>query len=164
MCKTYKRQLSTIYGSNFQVGDMVWLLQWNITTIHLCAKLDYTKLGPFRISKCINPVAYRLDLPPHYRIHDVFHISLLEVYHPSILLGRQAARPPPIELECSNEYKVDEILDSKLLHRKLYYQVRWKVYPISEATWEPHHHLTNATEVVRDFHLRYPHKPVPPGS
>ena len=62
--------------TDFQVGDMVWLLRLNITTIHPCAKLDYTKLGPFRISECINLVAYWLDLPPHYRIHDVFHVSL----------------------------------------------------------------------------------------
>ena len=45
---------------NFQVGDMVWLLQRNITTTRPCAKLDYTKLGPFRISECINLVAYLL--------------------------------------------------------------------------------------------------------
>mgnify|MGYP000724653280 FL=1 len=114
-------------------------------TTRPCAKLDYTKLGPFRISECINLVAYRLDLPPHYRIHDVFHVSLLEVYHPSVLPGRQPAQPLPIELESGNEYEVEEILDSKLLRRKLYYLVRWKGYLISEATWEPHHHLTNAT-------------------
>ena len=62
---------------NFQVGDMVWLLRRNITTTRPCAKLDYTKLGPFRISECINLVAYQLDLPLHYCIHDVFHVSLL---------------------------------------------------------------------------------------
>ena len=143
---------------------MVWLVRCNITITCPCAKLDYTKLGPFHISQCINPMAYQLDLPPHYRIHDVFHVSLLEVYHPSVLPGRQPARPLLIELESGNEYEVEEILDSKLLRRKLYYLVRWKWYPISEATWEPHHHLTNAAEAVRDFHLRYPHKPTPPGS
>jgi hypothetical protein len=47
---------------NFQVGDMVWLLWRNITTTRPCSKLDYTKLGPFRISERINLVAYRLDL------------------------------------------------------------------------------------------------------
>ena len=41
---------------------------------------------------------------------------------------------------------------------------RWKGYPIFEATWEPHHHLTNAAEAVRDFYIRYPHKSARPGA
>ena len=87
---------------------MVWQLWRNIMTTRPCAKLDYTKLGPFRISECINPVAYQLDLPPHYHIHDVFHVFLLEVYHPSVLPRWQPAQPPPIELESSNEYEVEQ--------------------------------------------------------
>jgi len=35
----------------FQVGDKVWLLQCNIKTSRLCNKLDYHKIGPFRIDK-----------------------------------------------------------------------------------------------------------------
>ena len=162
------RQKSTannlrVPAPNFQVGDMVWLLRRNITTTRPCSKLDYTKLGPFRISERINPVAYRLDLPPHYHIHNVFHVSLLEVYHPSVLPGRQHSRPPPIKLVSGDEYEVEKILDSKLVRKKLYYLVLWKGYPISEATWEPLDHLSNAAQAVRDFHLRYPHKPSSPG-
>jgi hypothetical protein len=62
-----------------------------------------------------------------------------------------------------DEYEVEEILDSKLVRKKLYYLVLWKGYPISEATWEPPDHLSNAAQAVRDFHLRYPDKPSPPG-
>ena len=96
---------------HFQVGDMVWLLRGNITTTRPCAKLNYQKLGPFRISECINPMAYRLDLPPHYPIHDVFHVSLGGL--PSFCTS-QVATFLPIELDSGNEYEVEEILDSKL--------------------------------------------------
>ena len=109
---------------NFQVEDMVRLLRRNITTTSWCSKLGYTNLGSFRI----NLMAHRCNLPPHYRIHDVFHVSLLEVYHPSILPRWQPARPPPIELDPSNEYAVEEILGSKLLRQKLYYLVHWRKY------------------------------------
>ena len=41
----------------FTVGDMVWLLRHNIATTLPSAKLDYKKLGPFRIIERINPIA-----------------------------------------------------------------------------------------------------------
>jgi len=65
---------------NFKVGDKVWLLRNNIVTTCPCAKLDYKRLGPF-IAKLVNLVACRLELPPQFKIHNVFHVSLLEPYH-----------------------------------------------------------------------------------
>ena len=49
---------------NFQVGDMVWLLRHNITTSPPYSKLDYTNLGPFRISECINVMPTSLTFHP----------------------------------------------------------------------------------------------------
>ena len=34
--------------------------------------------GPFRINKKISKVAYRLELPDNFRIHNIFHISCLK--------------------------------------------------------------------------------------
>ena len=143
------------------MGDMVWLLRWHIPTTRPCKKLDYKKLGPFRIVDKVNPVAFRLALPSHYRIHNVFHASLLELYHPSSIPGRSIEPPPPVALATGDEYEVETILDSRKSRRNLQYLVLWKGYPISEATWEPARNLLNAPEVVHDFHLRYPHKPAP---
>ena len=60
----------------------------------------------------------------HYHIHNIFHVSLLEVYYPYV--GWQPTRPLLIELVYGEEYEVEEILDSKLLCRKLYFLVLWK--------------------------------------
>jgi hypothetical protein len=42
---------------NFKVGDKVWLLKKNIATTRPCAKLDYKRLGPFKIAKLVSLVA-----------------------------------------------------------------------------------------------------------
>ena len=57
---------------------MVYLLRKNIKTKRSSDKLDYTKLGPFKIQEKLEPVTFRLELLRHMRIHLVFHISLLE--------------------------------------------------------------------------------------
>lgn len=49
---------------DFKIGDKVWLLRKYIATTRPCAKLDYKRLGPFKITEFIGPVAYRLELPP----------------------------------------------------------------------------------------------------
>jgi len=59
-------------------GDKVYLLRRNIKTKRPSNKLDFTKLGPFKIMEKISPVNYKLALPDGMRIHPVFHISLLE--------------------------------------------------------------------------------------
>jgi hypothetical protein len=66
---------------NFKVGDKVWLLRKNIATTRPCAKLDYKRLGPFKITKLVSLMACQLELPPQFKIHNVFHVSLLEPYH-----------------------------------------------------------------------------------
>ena len=78
----------------FAVGDQVRLLRRHVNTTRPCGKLDYRKLGPFQIIEHINPVTFRLELPPHFRIHNVFHASLLEPHHPSTIPGRHSPPPP----------------------------------------------------------------------
>jgi hypothetical protein len=55
------------------------------------------------------------------RIHLVFHVSLLEPYHASTILGRICDPPPPIEVDGKQEYEVEDILDSKIFSHQLQY-------------------------------------------
>ena len=55
------------------------------------AKLLPKFAGPFRVLEKIGQAAYKLLLPESMKIHDVFHVGLLEPYHED---GR--CQPPPV--------------------------------------------------------------------
>jgi hypothetical protein len=153
--------------ASLRPGAKVWLLRRNIKTTRPCAKLDYKRLGPFEIARQVNPVAFELRLPPTWKIHNVFHASLLEPYSESARpwpASLDAPPPEPIEVEGETEYEVEDILDCKRVGRSgIKYLVKWKGYPISEATWEPFAHVRNASDLVQDYHRRHPDKPASPG-
>jgi len=67
----------------YQVGDMVMLNGRNIKTRHPAKKLDHKNHGPFQIEKTASPLTVRLGLPRKWKIHNVFHVSLLEPYRTS---------------------------------------------------------------------------------
>ena len=60
------------------IGNKVWLLGKNLTTIRPCKKLDCKFHGPFWVLDVINKNTYRLELPLRLKIHTVFHALLLE--------------------------------------------------------------------------------------
>jgi len=91
---------------------MVWLLPRNIRTTRRCKKLDYKKIGPFKVSAKIGESAYKLNLPPSMRIHYTFHISLLELYHDNKFSSQGAQPPPPIIIKGEPEYELQQIMDS----------------------------------------------------
>ena len=128
------------------------------TTCH-CDKLDHQRLGPFRISAQINDVAFRLDLPTHMRLHPIFHCSLLEPCATSTIPHRVVPPPPVVQLADGPEYEVAAILDSKIIHNKLYYLVDWLGYGPNDRTLELVDNVTNAQALVDAFHRKYPQKP-----
>jgi len=67
----------------YQVGDLVMLNGRNIRTRQPSKKLDHKNHGPFQIEKIVSPLAIRLTLPRKWKIHNVFHVSLLEPYRTS---------------------------------------------------------------------------------
>src|SRR6266481_814266 len=100
--------------------------------------------------------AARLGLPLTLQcIHPVFHVSLLQPASYSSIPNHIKDPPPPFELDDSNEYEVQRVLDSKIDHRRkgsgLVYLVEWSDFDnTAESTsWELEENLRNAPDLVR---------------
>jgi len=56
-------------GLDLKKGDKVWLLYKNFKLRQLSKKLDYVKIGPFKIIEKILEVIYRLNLLAKMKIY-----------------------------------------------------------------------------------------------
>jgi Chromo (CHRromatin Organisation MOdifier) domain len=85
------------------------------------------------------PVVFKLQLPNSWKIHNVFHTSLLSPYKEMEEHGTNYEEPPPDLIDGEHEYKVEQILDARChgRWRKLQYCIQWKGYSKAHDTWEP---------------------------
>jgi hypothetical protein len=62
----------------------------------------------------IGKVAYKVELPPNLKMHNVFHVQLLKKYRNN---GKVQSPPPPIEIDDSLEYEVKRVLGHREVKR-----------------------------------------------
>jgi len=98
-------------------------------------KLSPQRYGPFEVLQQISPVAYCIQLPKSWQIHNVFHIDLLIPHHETKAYGTTYSQPPPELIDGDEEYEVEEIITHCTYKRKKQYLIKWVGYPASENSW-----------------------------
>ena len=88
-------------GNNpgFKAGNAVWLEAMNLATDKPSPKLTSKCHGPFQIEKLSN-LTYCLELPLHWKIHDIFHINVLSKAKPDMIPKHMNPPPPLIKINC----------------------------------------------------------------
>ncbi len=142
---------------NFKVGDLVWLSCENLKLKRPCRKLDFKRVGPFKIIKFINKVTVKLKLPDNVRIHPAFHVSLLVSYKVPTK-GQEIKRPAPVRVDPDGVpiLEVEAILKSRRRKSILEFYVKWKGYDDVENSWQSLPDVLNAWKLVREFYGREP--------
>src|SRR6267142_6381196 len=148
---------TSIPETRYKLGDQVWLEATHLRLPHQKSKLVPKRMGPFRINKVVSPVAYQLALPVAWRIHDVFHASLLSPYHETQAHGPNFSQPPLDLIDGEEEYEVEWIAAHRYhgKSRSLQYLIKWKGYPEADSTWEPADQI-HAPDLLKTYHQQNP--------
>jgi len=152
-------------------GDLVMLNAKNIQSKRPTRKFTPRLYGPFKVLEKKGNRAFKLDIPARWKIHPVFHVSLLEPYKVSDRPNREQPPREPEDVEGDLEYEVEKIVKSEIItytrkvrrvnkeFKELRYFVKWAGCSEDENTWEPPEGLENAREEVEKFHRENPEMP-----
>jgi len=144
-------------SAQYNTGDQVWLEGKNLHLPYQATKLAPKRYGPFKIIKEISPVAYQLALPLTWKIHNMFHASLLSPYRETTAYRPNFSQPPPDLINDEEQYEVEQIHNHQYFghNRTLQYLIHWKGYPDSDDTWESAAD-THASDLVKAYHKGTP--------
>ena len=152
----------------YAIDDHVWLRSKNIRTKRN-KKLEWKQFEPFEVLDKINKQIYKLALSTRWRIHNVFHVFLLELAKKEKKVFIHSAKPSyePDDIEVKqddeNEYFVHELVDFKIFDAGkcfdyfdgeygLYYRVHWQDYNEGEKTWKSIEHVKHLKDLLKVFH------------
>lgn len=124
----------------YSVGDLVLLSSDGLklpSASDQAKKFQAKFYGPYKVLEVMSDLTYKLDLPRHMRIHPVFHVSKLKLFHDD---PRHPDKPEPVLVSGQPEYFVRSILKHRPAHLPRHqaksYLVEWEGYPLEDATWE----------------------------
>ena len=135
----------------WKVGDKVWLEATHLHLHYPSKKLAPKYHSPFEITQVLSPLTYCLHLPPTWKIHDVFHATLLSPYRETDTHGPNFSQPPPDMIDAEEEYEIDQIIAHHGNSKNCWYLTAWKGYPSLENTWEPESNLQHALLLLKAY-------------
>ena len=120
-------------------------------------KLDYKKIGPYKIIEKCGKASYLLKLPPLLKqLHPVFHVSLLKPILSSTIIPNCVQNQSTTEITLSSEVinpEIATILNSRKIGQCYEYLIHWKQSPDSKNSWTPFAEIpTTLYPILEQFH------------
>ncbi|KAI3375472.1 hypothetical protein L3Q82_003804 [Scortum barcoo] len=109
----------------YSPGQKVWLSTKDLPLHVHTRKLAPRFVGPFPVSKVINPVSVQLKLPRSLQVHPTFHVSKIKPVRESHLVPPSKPPPPPKMVEGGPVYAVKKLLAVRKRGRGRQFLVDW---------------------------------------
>jgi hypothetical protein len=101
----------------FAVGDLVFVEGIALPDNRRGTKIGHLRHGPFKIIQQINPVAFKLDTPATWKVHNVFHSSFLTAHNPH------------------RDLEPDKVLEARVFRSKKQLLIRYKGHTHHQDAW-----------------------------
>ena len=138
----------------FIIGDKVWLEARNLKRNVINPKFTAKREGPFKITKVLSSLSYQLEILKSWKIHLVFHASLLTPYKENNIHGPNYPQPPPDLINGEEEYEIERILKHQGHPKHHQFLVRWKGYAADKDPWQNEADLRNTSELLLEYKKR----------
>ncbi len=143
---------------DYEVESKMFLNERNIITARSFKKLDDKMLDSFTNLDFVDS-SYKLKLSKSMHVHDVFHSDLLRSAVDDFFPGQKNEFSDSIVINDEDEWKIDDILNSRRYRRQLQYRIKWNNYD-NDLNWynADDDEFMNAQKIVDDFHIQYSNK------
>ncbi|SOV01596.1 uncharacterized protein UDID_18136 [Ustilago sp. UG-2017a] len=117
--------------------------------------IEFKFAGPYPVQERVGRRAYRITLPANLRVHDVFHVSMLEPARTSSLAQRAEQPTIPSLPDEDLDVEVEALINKRSHHGVIEYKVLWRGYSEEAASWEPVSNL-NCPDLIQEYECHGP--------
>ena len=103
---------------SIDVGDLVMLNSKNLSNKQPLKKVSQKLYASFKVLEKKGSGASMLEISPRWKIHPVFHVSLLQPYRASNRPNRERPSQDPINIEGDLQWEVERIVKSEIISYK----------------------------------------------
>ncbi|KAH0773852.1 hypothetical protein KY290_010989 [Solanum tuberosum] len=133
------------------VGDRVLLKLQPYKELFVCTRRPQKLLsklyGPYKIEQRIGLVAYKLEFPPGTKLHPVFHVSKLKLFHEEDFFAAAALHSSLLEVPSPHPITV---LEHQVVRNVPEVLIHWQHTSPAEVAWE----------TISSIHQCFPHFPL----